>query len=189
MAKQRPPEVLSRTQVQALFDYCRASTSWTSKRNLALLGLLYYTGPRVSELANRRVEDLKELRPGRLSLRITKAKYASDRYVGISEACAELIQPWLHERREASEWLVHNYDGTQMDPENIRQILRRIAAKVLPGVRVTPHVLRHSFATHLYWAGVPIRTIQSLLGHESLEATMIYTHVDDDASRQAVELL
>jgi len=140
----------------------------------AALSVAYGAGLRVSEVANLKVSDIDS---GRMTLRVEQGKGQRDRYVMLSPQLLELLRDWWRAARPQV-WLFPGQNP--INPITPRQLNRAVtAAKILAAIskRVSPHTLRHSFATHLLEQGVDIRVIQVLLGHAKLETTALYTRV------------
>jgi integrase/recombinase XerC len=160
-------------------------------RDRAVLELLYGSGLRVGEVAGLTL-DRVDLQRGRV---LVLGKGAKEREVPLSDYAVEALREWLGRGRSAlaperaSDGLFFNKRGHDFSPRDIRAMLDRYANRLLPGRRVTPHTLRHSFATHLLEGGADIRAVQELLGHSSVATTQRYTHVSRsrlfDAYRQA----
>jgi integrase/recombinase XerD len=134
----------------------------------------YGAGLRVSEVAHLKVSDIDSQR---MTLRVEQGKGQRDRYVMLSPHLLQLLREWWKAARPQV-WLFPGQNP--INPITPRQINRAVtAAKDLAGIskRVSPHTLRHSFATHLLEQGVDIRVIQVLLGHAKLETTALYTRV------------
>jgi integrase/recombinase XerD len=164
----RAPVVLSQEEVARLLE---AAPSLKYK---AALSVAYGAGLRVSEVANLKVSDIDS---GRMMLRVEQGKGQRDRYVMLSPQLLELLRDWWRAARPAV-WLFPGQNP--INPITPRQLNRAVtAAKDLAGIskRISPHTLRHSFATHLLEQGVDIRVIQVLLGHAKLETTALYTRV------------
>jgi integrase/recombinase XerD len=142
-------------------------------RNLAILELLYGSGLRASELVTL---PRSAVRPGQAFL-ILRGKGAKERLVPISTRAAQAVQRWL-ELAPQGPWM---FPGGKSHLSRMRlfQIVRQLAADggIAPD-RISPHVLRHAFATHLLSGGADLRVLQSLLGHADIATTQIYTHVD-----------
>ncbi len=140
----------------------------------AALSVAYGAGLRVSEVAHLKVSDIDSQR---MTLRVEQGKGQRDRYVMLSPQLLELLRAWWHAARPRA-WLFPGQNP--VNPITARQLNRAVtAAKDLAGIskRVSPHTLRHSFATHLLEQDVDIRVIQVLLGHAKLETTALYTQV------------
>jgi integrase/recombinase XerD len=162
------PTVLSREEVEALIGAAHHPT------REALVMLLYSAGLRVGELIRLRPEDLE---PERGLIRVRRAKGRKDRYTLLSDrALGAARGHW--KLQPASPWL---FPGSRPEAHitarTVQKIVRTIARQAGIERKVTPHVLRHSFATHLLEAGTDLRYIQMLLGHASTRTTEIYTHV------------
>jgi site-specific recombinase XerD len=164
----RAPVVLSQEEVARLLQ---AAPGLKYK---AALSVAYGAGLRVSEVANLKVSDIDSQR---MMLRVEQGKGQRDRYVMLSPQLLELLRNWWRTARPPI-WLFPGQNP--INPITPRQLNRAVtAAKDLAGIskRVSPHTLRHSFATHLLEQGVDIRVIQVLLGHAKLETTALYTRV------------
>jgi integrase/recombinase XerD len=164
----RSPVVLSEEEVARLLE---AAPGLKYK---AALSVAYGAGLRVSEVANLKVSDIDSQR---MTLRVEQGKGQRDRYVMLSPQLLELLRDWWQAARPQV-WLFPGQNP--VNPMTPRQLNRAVtAAKTLAGIskRVSPHTLRHSFATHLLEQGVDIRVIQVLLGHAKLETTALYTRV------------
>ncbi|HSJ51695.1 MAG TPA: tyrosine recombinase [Actinomycetota bacterium] len=148
-------------------------------RDRAVLELLYGSGLRVSEVAGLTL-DRVDLERGRVAV---MGKGAKEREVPISDPAREALRAWLRRGRPRlvpetpTTALFVNRRGTQIGVRDIRRRVGRYGDASLTGRRVTPHTLRHSFATHLLEGGADIRAVQELLGHASVATTQRYTHV------------
>ncbi len=145
-------------------------------RDLAILELLYASGLRVSELASLDVDDLD--RADR-TLRVT-GKGGKERIVPYGAAAARAVEAYLAKQGRDDGPLFVNVRGGRLSVRSVGTIVRRSARAAGIARRVTPHTLRHSFATHLLDAGADLRAIQELLGHSRLSTTQRYTHVGAD---------
>jgi integrase/recombinase XerD len=151
-------------------------------RNLALLELLYGSGLRASELVTLPRGALRKGQP----FLILRGKGAKERLVPISSRAEGAVERWLEHVPSKSLWLFPS-GKSHLSRVRLFQIVRQMAgdAGIVPE-RVSPHVLRHAFATHLLSGGADLRVLQSLLGHADIATTQIYTHVD---SARLVELV
>ena len=153
----------------------------------AVFGVAYGAGLRVSEVAALKVSDIPGSSPGtskRMTLRVEQGKGRKDRYVMLSPQLLEWLREWWKAAHPRG-WLFPGQDP--INPMSTRQLVRAVhAAAKAAGItkRVTPHTLRHSFATHLLEQGVDIRVIQVLLGHAKLETTALYTRVAVNTIRE-----
>jgi integrase/recombinase XerC len=148
----------------------------TRVRDHAILELLYASGLRVSELAGLDLEDVDRVAG---TVRVL-GKGSKERIVPFGGAAASAIEAYLAERGEAGGPLFRNVSGGRLGVRSIHTIVRRRARAAGIARRVSPHTLRHSFATHLLDAGGDLRLIQDLLGHSRLSTTQRYTHVTSD---------
>jgi integrase/recombinase XerD len=164
----RLPVVLSRAEVAQFF----AAIPRRMYRTLFMT--IYAAGLRVSEVVALRVCDIDSKR---MVIRVCQGKGRKDRYVMLSPRLLEALREYWKEYRP-TELLFFAGQRTQpLDRRNVSNDCRRIARRAGLKKRVTPHILRHTFATHLLEAGTDIRTIQALLGHRSLRTTALYTYV------------
>jgi len=175
---QRPlPKILDTHEIDAMFADAEergASGEPLALRNLALLELLYGSGLRATELVSL---PRRALRPGQPFLML-RGKGGKERLAPVSERAAEAVRRWLPHVTDASPWL---FPGGKSHLSRVRlfQLVRSMAARAgIAPERVSPHVLRHAFATHLLAGGADLRVLQSLLGHADIATTQIYTHVD-----------
>ena len=178
---ERVPKVLSPQQVNRLFEMPRASDPFW-RRDRALLEFLYATGCRASELSNLRLQDLHLDE----AYCICRGKGDKERMVPLGVRAAEAVRAYLeHERgplaaRAAAtpDWVLLSYRGRRLRRERIWELLKRYAIRAGAPPEVSPHTLRHSFATHMLSGGADLRQVQEMLGHASIATTQIYTHVD-----------
>jgi integrase/recombinase XerD len=181
------PDVLSLEEIDKMVAQIDMSKS-ESHRNRAIIEMLYGSGLRVSELVNLRLSDIY-LKEG--YMRIT-GKGSKQRLVPISPVAAEWFGYWLQDRNalavksEAMDVAFVNRYGRQLTRAMIFTIIKNLARAAGIQKTISPHTLRHSFATHLLQNGADLRIIQQLLGHESISTTEIYTHVDIRDLREAV---
>lgn len=175
------PETLSEEDVRRLLESVSPAELPFGSRDRAMLELLYSSGLRVSELVSlcaAQVDWDDDF------LRI-RGKGDKTRYVPLGKAAAEALRSYLAHARplllkegKRCEELFVSRRGSCLTRERIRQIIRRRAAEAGLPERVYPHLMRHSFATHLLGNGADLRVIQDMLGHSDLSTTQIYTHVE-----------
>jgi integrase/recombinase XerD len=183
---ERPlPRILDEEEVRRMFEAAEdraASGLSTAIRNLALLELLYGSGLRASELVSL---PRGAVRPGQPFLMV-RGKGAKERLVPISTRAHDAVKKWLEQSASDRPWLFPS-GKSHLSRVRLFQIVREMAADAgIAPERVSPHVLRHAFATHLLSGGADLRVLQSLLGHADIATTQIYTHVD---SARLVELV
>jgi site-specific recombinase XerD len=172
--QRNPPAVLTKDEIKSLIDAC-----FNDKSRLLIL-LLYSSGLRVSECLKMRVEDLdfKE----KVCL-VKQGKGKKDRVTVLSGTFAEQLKEYLNKEGIEEGAIFMNKSGEIFSVRNAQKIVSSAAKRAGIKKIVTPHKLRHSFATHLLDAGVSIRVIQELLGHSNLQTTQIYTRVSRDLIR------
>ena len=161
------PSVLSQEEVLKIIS------STQNLKHRAILVLIYSCGLRISELVNL---ELTDFHIQRKQLVIKNGKGRKDRYVSLADSFIPLLSNYYHSYKPKF-YFVEGQKGGKYSTESVRQFLKKSCVKANIKKTVTPHTLRHSYATHLLENGVDIRYIQSLLGHAKPETTMIYTHV------------
>jgi site-specific recombinase XerD len=162
------PVVLSREEVASFLD------AITNLKHRALLTCIYAAGLRVSVVVRLKLSDVDSQR---MVLRIEQAKGQRDRFVMLSPRLLALLREYW-KAYQPEHWLFPGQTGERpMIEASVRHACRKIARDAGVTKRVTLHILRHSFATHLLEDGVDLRSIQMLLGHRSLSTTSLYTHV------------
>jgi integrase/recombinase XerD len=183
---ERPlPRILEAAEVERMFEAAEdraASGELTAVRNLALLELLYGSGLRASELVSLPRGAVREGQP----FMMVRGKGSKERLVPISTRAEAAVGKWLEISSGGTVWLFPS-GNKHISRVRLFQIVRSMAADAgIAPERVSPHVLRHAFATHLLSGGADLRVLQSLLGHADIATTQIYTHVD---SARLVELV
>ena len=182
------PDVLSIEEIDRMIAQIDMSKS-ESHRNRAIIEMLYGSGLRVSELVNLRLSDMY-LSEG--YLRIT-GKGNKQRLVPISPVAAEWFGYWMQDRNaldikpEAIDIAFLNRYGRQLTRAMIFTIIKTLAREAEIQKTISPHTLRHSFATALLEGGADLRSIQAMLGHERIGTTEIYTHIDNESLRVAAK--
>jgi integrase/recombinase XerD len=181
----RLPTVLSREQVVGMLESPDESKS-THWRDRAILEMLYATGMRVSELTHLRLTDVDG---GERLVRV-RGKGGRERLIPFGTAATTALSRYLHEVRPridrgAGEGRIFlNVRGTPLTRMAVWQIVKDAATRSGLEKRVSPHTLRHSFATHLLEGGADLAAVQELLGHVDISTTQIYTHIDREYVRQ-----
>lgn len=178
-SKRKIPKVLFEQDIRSLLNYFKSGDSPIQYRNYLIFYTLFSTGIRVSELVNITFNDIN------LDSRTLKVcgKGNKERIVSLSKKEVKAIRYYFdHIRKyfeaDDNEYLFINYKGGKMSVRSIQKILHNIGLRcgVDIGCNLHPHILRHTFATILFENGFNIREIQELLGHDSINTTMIYTH-------------
>lgn len=165
--KRKLPVVLSKEDVSSII----ANTN--NLKHKCIISLLYSAGLRRSELLNLKLEDIESKR---MLIRVQDAKGNKDRYTLLSETILKDLRLYYKEYQPKT-YLFEGQTKAQYSPNSVGKIVSSAARKAGIKIPVSPHILRHSFATHLLESGVDIRYIQLLLGHSSTKTTEIYTHV------------
>lgn len=183
------PEYLSFDQMEAILDTFDLSDP-VGVRNRAMIEVMYACGLRVSECAGLRMDDV-HLKEGYLSV---IGKESRQRMVPFYPRCAQLLEHYMHTDRltfmhDQSEhgFVFVSQKGRPISSRAIEMIVEKAGEQADIGMHVHPHMIRHSFATHLVNNGADLRVVQELLGHENLSTTQIYTHVDEARLRKVVE--
>ncbi|MDR2883806.1 MAG: tyrosine recombinase [Deferribacteraceae bacterium] len=157
-------------------------------RDSLILETLYASGMRVSEILGVMIADI-DFKRGLIKV---KGKGSKERYVPLYKELTDKLYRWLPARHsdfvKSSDpgWLFLNRQGGQLSRQHIWQMIKECCEAVKIPNNISPHTLRHSFATHLLSGGADLRTIQIFLGHESIGTTEIYTHVTDDRKRDVL---
>jgi len=148
-------------------------TKQLGARDQVIIELLYGSGLRVSELVGLDLGNL-DLESGLIRV---LGKGSKERVVPVTNYAIGAIKGYLAMRNDRSEILLLNYQGTRLSARSVRRILDKLVVKVCLEQHVNPHMLRHSFATHMLDGGADLRSVQELLGHLKLSSTQIYTHL------------
>ncbi len=178
------PRYFEYNELEELFNVPDMRTP-LGQRDRLILEMLYATGLRVGELVNVKIGDIDLSRKTILVL----GKGNKEREVTYGEYCDEVLRLYLEDgykklNRSNELYLFLNNNGGQITERGVRYVLDQIIKKTSLNKSISPHVLRHSFATHLLNEGCDLLTVQKLLGHESISATQIYTHVSTDRLKE-----
>lgn len=182
--KKSLPKTLSIEEIDKLLDI--KLTDSFSYRNKAMLELMYSSGLRVSELVNVKIHDIDV---SNCIIRIM-GKGKKERIVPLGDYAIKYIELYLKEhrnkliKRELNEYLFLNNHGKKMTRQGFFKILKQLAHEKNIKTDFSPHTLRHSFASHLLNGGADLRSIQEMLGHESISTTQIYTHVSKEQLKE-----
>ncbi|WP_394137045.1 tyrosine recombinase XerC [Cytobacillus oceanisediminis] len=181
-AEKKLPEFFYEEELQQLFEACDESTP-LGQRNKALLELLYATGMRVSECSQIRIKDLDMY----LSTVLVHGKGSKERYIPFGSFAQDALETYITNGRKellskgsSTENLFLNARGGPLTARGIREILNKLIEKSTLTGKIHPHMMRHTFATHLMANGADMRTVQELLGHAFLSSTQVYTHVTNE---------
>ncbi|MBT6338844.1 MAG: tyrosine recombinase XerC [Desulfobacula sp.] len=176
------PQFLSIDDIFRLLDSIETIT-WFDKRNLAMFETFYSTGMRVSEMEGLNIEDID------FKSQMIKVfgKGSKERMVPVGKRALNAIKDYRASLKENFSPIFLNKNFTRLSSRSIRRILDKIVRGCQLNVPVSPHTLRHSFATHMLDCGADLRGIQEILGHASLSTTQIYTHVSMDKLMQVYD--
>lgn len=170
------PKVLSGTEVEELLSYVQA------RKYKALTMLLYGAGLRISEALLLEARDIDSKR---MLIHVRRGKGNRERYVMLSPLLLETMRDYYRHERPAGQYLFPGQKaGRPLCAESVREVLGKAREMSQIDKSVTPHILRHSFATHLMELGVNLRVIQYMLGHKSIRTTAHYTQVSQNMARQ-----
>lgn len=161
------PNILTLKEIKAMMDVTN------NIKHKSIIALLYSAGLRRSELINLEITDIVS---EQMLIKVTKSKGNKDRYVGLSKYTLVLLRKYF-KKYKPQQHLFEGYNGRRYSPESVLKLVKRAATHAGIKRKVTPHMLRHSFATHHLESGTDLRYIQEFLGHNSSKTTEIYTHV------------
>ena len=186
------PHALYKDQIAELFKRNAERTDELALRDQAILYLLYYSGIRADELVKLDVQSVA------LKDRVVRVlgKGNKERIIPFTPECQKVLKAYVDKERivllrkskDLSPALFLNAQGERLTTRGLEYILDAIEEKIGLYVGLHPHILRHSFATHLLENGADLRVIQELLGHESINATQVYTHVTEEAMKETYML-
>ncbi|MEE8330428.1 MAG: site-specific tyrosine recombinase XerD [Acidimicrobiia bacterium] len=183
------PRPISVSQVRALLEQPEEQSTPEAKRDSAMLQLLYASGMRVSELVSLNVEHVNTVDGDVRCL----GKGKKERLVPIHKKAVAIVEEYIREarprlvRRDEERALFLNRRGERLTRQGFWQILKEYARAAGLEDDVTPHTLRHSFATHMLSGGADLRSVQELLGHANISTTQVYTHLTTEHVRRTYE--
>ena len=154
-------------------------TTLIGARDALILEMLYSTGIRVSELVNIKLSDINF---EEFKIKIL-GKGNKERIVYYVDICFKKLKNYLKLRKSTNEYLFLNKHGNQLSDRLVRQIVDEVGKKANLKMKISPHVFRHTFATHMLNEGADLKSVQELLGHENISTTSIYTHVSNEHLR------
>lgn len=182
--EEKLPRFINEYELDKMFEI--PDNSPKGQRDRLIIELLYGTGVRVSELVNIKINDI-DFNNNSIKVR---GKGNKDRYVFYGKYCKEAINNYIKNGRisllngQTCDYLLLNRFGKNISVVSIRKILNEIINKCSLDIKISPHVLRHTFATHLLNEGADIMHVKELLGHSSLSTTSIYTHVTNEKIKE-----
>jgi integrase/recombinase XerC len=173
----RLPSYIEENQMQVLLEQVEFPDNWNGKTERLAIEILYQTGLRVSELVNIKEKHISQ------SLESLKVlgKGNKERILPIGEKLLVMLESYLREKKENGEqagerFLLENEKGKKLNPRRVYTLVNTYLSLVTSAEKKSPHILRHSFATHLTNRGADLNAVKELLGHSSLAATQVYTH-------------
>ena len=179
------PKYLNYEEIERLLNSIEIDTKEGIQERL-IIELLYSTGIRVSELVNIKIKDIK-IKENQIDI---LGKGSKERIVLFGEKAKELIKIYLNAYKEfyqgniANDYLLINKKGKQLSTNKVELIVKDALKKSALKLNISPHTLRHTFATHMLDSGADLKSVQELLGHENLKTTAIYTHISNERLKQ-----
>ena len=173
------PNYLNYDDLEKLLSYPDIKTKY-GLRDALILEMLYSSGIRVSEFANMKIKDI-DFHDRKI---LILGKGNKERYVYYGLKCEKLLKEYLKLEHKNSEYLLIGKTKDKLNEREIRKVVTDTAKKAGIKVHVSPHTLRHTYATHMLNEGADLKSVGDLLGHESLSTTQIYTHVSNERLRQ-----
>ena len=171
--EKRVREVVPERNMEALLDSSIFPNSWSGLRDRLMMTLLYETGMRQDELIGLKHADVQV---SRRTIKVV-GKRAKERLIPVSDSLLDLAEEYMRNRPGGSEFLVVTDGGRELYPSFVYRRVNHYITETSSLSKCSPHVIRHSFATHLLNRGADINAVKELLGHSSLNATQHYTHV------------
>lgn len=175
--KKRLPQYVAEKDTNTLFNYVEFPDNWEGETHRLLLQLLYNTGMRQAELVGLKESTIDK---GNSNIKVL-GKGNKERILPVSKELMEMMQNYMNKKRTCfdefdNEFLLVNKKGKRLYPKYVYNVVRKYLSEVTTIDKKSPHVLRHTFATHLMNNGADLNAVKELLGHTSLAATQIYTH-------------
>ncbi len=170
------PKFLYYNELEDLFNVCDINTLF-GLRDRLLLELLYATGMRVGEIEYLKIKDIDE---DNMCIKVL-GKGSKERFVYFGEYVLDYLSCYLNMRDDTCPYLFINKNKERLTSRGIRLIINKCVTKASLNTKISPHTLRHTFATHLINEGCDLLSIKELLGHSSLKTTEVYTHITSDA--------
>jgi integrase/recombinase XerD len=168
------PKFLTKEEILNAISHIDSNATWFELRDKALILFLYATGLRISEALNTKISDIEDG-----WVKVEMAKGEKQRIVPVADIALNALKEYLHERPCNSEYIFVNKNCEKLSRISAFNITKKY-------LNVSPHVLRHSFATALVLGGADLRVVQELLGHASLNTTQIYTHIQKENLKETV---
>ena len=182
------PKFLKDEELDKIFSVCNSNNP-TEERDTLIIELLYATGVRVSELVNIKIKDIN--REEKLIKVLGKGN--KERMVIYNNHTKKALDTYLKDgynyfNKKSSEYLILNKNGNKLSERYIREIINKKVSQAFLDIKISPHTLRHTFATDILENGADLMTVKELLGHESLNTTSIYTHITNEQIKKTYNL-
>ena len=182
------PKFLKDEELDKIFSVCNSNNP-TEERDTLIIELLYATGVRVSELVNIKIKDIN--REEKLIKVLGKGN--KERMVIYNNHTKKALYTYLKDgynyfNKKSSEYLILNKNGNKLSERYIREIINKKVSQASLDIKISPHTLRHTFATDILENGADLMTVKELLGHESLNTTSIYTHITNEQIKKTYNL-
>mgnify|MGYP000299872967 CR=1 FL=1 len=182
------PKFLNDKELNKIFSVCNSNNP-TEERDTLIIELLYATGVRVSELVNIKIKDIN--REEKLIKVLGKGN--KERMVIYNNHTKKALDTYLKDgynyfNKKSSEYLILNKNGNKLSERYIREIINKKVSQASLDIKISPHTLRHTFATDILENGADLMTVKELLGHESLNTTSIYTHITNEQIKKTYNL-
>ena len=182
------PKFLKDEELDKIFSVCNSNNP-TEERDTLIIELLYATGVRVSELVNIKIKDIN--REEKLIKVLGKGN--KERMVIYNNHTKKALDTYLKDgynyfNKKSSEYLILNKNGNKLSERYIREIINKKVSQASLDIKISPHTLRHTFATDILENGADLMTVKELLGHESLNTTSIYTHITNEQIKKKYNL-
>ena len=179
------PKYLNYEEIEKLLNCIKMDKKEGIQERL-IIELLYSTGIRVSELVNIKIKDIK-IKENQIQI---LGKGNKERIVLFGEKAKEIIKIYLNTYKDeftgniSNQYLLINKKGKQLTTNKVELIVKDVLRKSALKLNISPHTLRHTFATHMLDSGADLKSVQELLGHENLKTTAIYTHISNERLKQ-----
>ena len=182
------PKFLKKSELDKIFEVCQEDTP-INQRNTLIIELLYASGIRVSELVNIQISDIDR---NEKSIKIL-GKGSKERIVLYNNHTMAAMDKYLDDgyhtfNKKSSGYLILNKDGNKLSTRYVRVIIDDLVKKAGLDIKISPHTMRHTFATDMLEEGADLVTVKELLGHESLNTTSIYTHITNEQIRKTYNM-
>lgn len=182
------PKFLNDKELNKIFSVCNENTP-SDERDTLIIELLYATGIRVSELVNIKVKDIDRTSK---SIKVL-GKGDKERIVLYNNHTSRALDIYLNDayhifNKKNSEYLILNHNGGKLSDRYVRMIIDKLVRKANLDIKISPHTIRHTFATDMLEEGADLMTVKELLGHESLNTTSIYTHITNEQIKKTYNM-